>query len=194
MSADSAPAEPWAAPEQAQEAFHSLPCARSHDTEHVSPERPMPLVARFTGAHAWDEERGGFSAAGPSLESWRLGLHSGPCPVSATGILGSGPEGGRPPQGGSHRRGTPGLARASWLQSSYCYYCFNIQFSSVAQSCLTLCDPMNRSMPGLPDHHQLLKSTQTHVHRVGDAIQPSHPLSSPSLPARNRAQHQGLFQ
>ena len=55
-------------------------------------------------------------------------------------------------------------------------------FSSVAQSCLTLCDPMNRSTPGLPVHHQLLESTQTHVHWVGDAIQPSHPLSSPSPP------------
>ena len=57
------------------------------------------------------------------------------------------------------------------------------QFSSVTQSCLTLCDPMNRSTPGLPVHHQLLEFTQTHVHRVSDAIQPSHPLSSPSPPA-----------
>ena len=54
------------------------------------------------------------------------------------------------------------------------------QFSSVAQPCLSLCNPMNRSMPGLPVHHQLLEFTQTHVHRVGDAIQPSHPLLSPS--------------
>ena len=61
----------------------------------------------------------------------------------------------------------------------------SVQFSSVAQSCLTLCDPMNCSMPGLPVHHQLLEFTQTHVHRVDDAIQPSHPLSSPSLPAPN---------
>ena len=68
----------------------------------------------------------------------------------------------------------------------------SVQFSSVAQSCLTVCDPMNRSMPGLPVHHQLLESTQTHVHRVGDVIQPSHPLSSPS-PAPNPSQHQGLF-
>ena len=59
----------------------------------------------------------------------------------------------------------------------------NLQFSSVAQSCLTLCDPMNRSMPGLPVHHQLPEFTQIHVHRVSDAIQPSHPLSSPSPPA-----------
>ena len=69
-----------------------------------------------------------------------------------------------------------------------------LQFSSVAQSCATLCDPMNRSMPGLPVHHQLLEFTQTHVHRVGDAIQPSHPLSSPSPPALNPSQHQSLFQ
>ena len=69
----------------------------------------------------------------------------------------------------------------------------SVQFSSVAQSCLTLCDPMNRSMPGLPVHHQLLESTQTHVHRVSDDIQPSHPWSSPSPPALNLSQHQGLF-
>ena len=67
-----------------------------------------------------------------------------------------------------------------------------VQFSSVAQSCPILCDPMNRSMPGLPVHHQLLESTQTH--RVSDAIQPAHPLSSPSPPAPNPSQHQGLFQ
>ena len=68
----------------------------------------------------------------------------------------------------------------------------SVQFSSVAQSCLTLCDPMNCSMTGLPVHHQLLEFTQTHVHRVGDAIQPSQPLSSPSSPAFNLSQHQGL--
>ena len=69
-----------------------------------------------------------------------------------------------------------------------------VQFSSVAQSCLTVCDPMNRSMPGLPVHHQLPEFAQTHVHRVSDAIQPSHPLSSPSPPAPNPSQHQSLFQ
>ena len=68
-----------------------------------------------------------------------------------------------------------------------------VQFRSVAQSCLTLCDPMNRSTPGLPVHHQLLEFTQTHVHRVSDALQPSH-LSSPSPPAPNPSQHQGIFQ
>ena len=68
----------------------------------------------------------------------------------------------------------------------------SVQFSSVARLCLTLCDPMNYSMPGLPVHHQLPEFTQTHVHWVGDTIQPSHPLSSPS-PAFNLSQHQGLF-
>ena len=67
----------------------------------------------------------------------------------------------------------------------------DFQFSSVAQSSPTLCDPMNRSTPGLPVHHQLPEFTQTHVHRVGDAIQPSHPLSSPS-PNPNPSQHQSL--
>ena len=70
----------------------------------------------------------------------------------------------------------------------------SVQFSSVAQSRLTLCNPMNLSMPGLPVHYQLPEFTQTHVHWVGDAIQPSHPLSSPSPPAPNPSQHQGLFQ
>ena len=69
-----------------------------------------------------------------------------------------------------------------------------VPFGSVAQSYPTLCDPMNRSMPDLPVQHQLLEFTQTHVHWVGDAIQPSHPLSSPSPPASNPSQHQGLFQ
>ena len=74
----------------------------------------------------------------------------------------------------------------SWFSSG--------QFSSVAQSCPTLCDPRNRSRPGLPVHHQLPEFTQTHIHRVSDAIQPSHPLLSPSPPAFNLSQHQGLFQ
>ena len=69
----------------------------------------------------------------------------------------------------------------------------SVQFSLVAQSCTALWDPMNCSMPGLPAHHQLPEFTQTHVHWVGDAIQPSHPLLSPSNPALNLSQHQGLF-
>ena len=68
------------------------------------------------------------------------------------------------------------------------------QFSSVPQLCLTLCDPMDYSMPGFPVHHQLPEPTYTHVHHLGDAIQPSHPLSSPSPPAPNPSQHQSLFQ
>ena len=74
-------------------------------------------------------------------------------------------------------------------------YCIRSdQIRSVAQSCLTLCDPMNRSTPGLPVQHQLPEFTETHVHRVSDTIQPSHPLSSPSPPAPNPSQHQSLFQ
>ena len=72
--------------------------------------------------------------------------------------------------------------------------CIYVQFSSVAQLCPTLCNPMNHSTPGLPVYHQLLESTQTHVHWVGDHIQPSHPLSAPSPPAFNPSQHQSLFQ
>ena len=70
----------------------------------------------------------------------------------------------------------------------------SVQFSSVSQSCPTLCDPINHTTPGLPVHHQLPEFTQTHVHRVGDAIQPSHSLLSPSPPAPNPSQHQSLFQ
>ena len=70
----------------------------------------------------------------------------------------------------------------------------SVQFSSVAQLCLTLCNPMNCSTLGLPVQHQLPEFTQTNVHRVGDAIQASHPLLSPSPPAPNPSQHQSLFQ
>ena len=90
--------------------------------------------------------------------------------------------------------------RYFWLIKMYssgsCYvHIFNLALSvtSVAQSCLTLCDPMDCSMPGFPVHHQLLEFVQTHVHRVSDAIQPSHPLSSTS-PTFSLSQHQGLFQ
>ena len=70
----------------------------------------------------------------------------------------------------------------------------SVQFNSVTLSCPTLCDPMNHSTPGLPVHLQLPEFTQTHVHQVGDAIQPSHPPSSPSPPSPNPSQHQSLFQ
>ena len=80
-------------------------------------------------------------------------------------------------------------------QSSFSRCSFSsVQFSSVTQSCPTLCDPMNHSMPGLPVHHQLPELTQIHIHQVSDAIQPSHLLSSPSPPAPNPSQHQSLFQ
>ena len=71
------------------------------------------------------------------------------------------------------------------------FHC-SVQFSSVTQSCLTLCDPMNCSTPGLPVYHHLQEFTQTHIHRVSSAIQPSHPLSSPSPPAPNPSQHQSF--
>ena len=84
------------------------------------------------------------------------------------------------------------------IQTAYeaqCIYIKSVQFScSVAQLCLTLCDPMNQSTPGLPGHHQLTEFTQTHVHWVGDAIQQSHPLSFPSLPAPNPSKCQGFVQ
>ena len=105
------------------------------------------------------------------------------------------PIGGSPP--GSS---VPGILQArilEWVAISFSTMVNQIrsdQIRSVAQSCPTLCDPMNRSMPGLPVHHQLQEFTQTHVHRVSDAIQPSHPLSSPSPPASNPSQHQSLFQ
>ena len=82
----------------------------------------------------------------------------------------------------------------SWCHLSLEYKSPSVQFSSVTQSCPTLFDPLNRSSPGLPVHHQLLEFTQTHVHRVSDTIQPSHPLSSPSPPAPTPSQHQSLFQ
>ena len=87
-----------------------------------------------------------------------------------------------------------------YVKAVYCHPAYltymqsSVQFSSVTQSCPTLCDPMNHSTPGLPVHHQLLEFTQTHVHWVSDAIQPSHLRSSPSPPAPNPLQHQSLFQ
>ena len=81
-----------------------------------------------------------------------------------------------------------------WGAITFSTYREPVQFSSVAQSCPTLCDPVNCNTPGLPVHHQLLEFTQTHVHQVGDAIQPSHPLLSPSPPPLSPSQHQSLFQ
>ena len=84
--------------------------------------------------------------------------------------------------------------RINWEAGIEIYTLSSVQFSSVSQSCPILCNPMNRSTPGLPVHHQLPEFTQTQAHRVGDAIQSSHPLSSPSPPAPNPSQHQGLFE
>ena len=81
------------------------------------------------------------------------------------------------------------MAKGTWIHAQH----HNHHFSSV-QLCPTLCNPMNLSMPGLPVHHQLPEFTQTHVYRVGDAIQPSHPVSSLSLPSPNPSQHQSLLQ
>ena len=80
------------------------------------------------------------------------------------------------------------------LKEKHQYSILTVQFSSFTQSCPTLCDPMNHSTPGLPVHHHLPEFIQTHVHRVHDAIQPSHPRSSPSSPAPSSSQHQSLFQ
>ena len=86
----------------------------------------------------------------------------------------------------------PILSRGERQKMSLQFLLPSVQFSSVTQSCPTLCDPMNRSTPGIPVHHELPEFTETHVHRVSDAIQPSHPLSSPSPPAPNPSQHQSL--
>ena len=122
----------------------------------------------------------------PRWDNW--GLPQGPCMEGLTLLI--------------SEWGDPG----NWLQllsSSIYQICLvqpcivlitEYQFSSVTQSCLTLRNPMNRNTPGLPVHHQLPEFTQTHVHRVSDAIQPSHPWSSPSSPAPNPSQHQSLFQ
>ena len=86
------------------------------------------------------------------------------------------------------------IKRGIMLPHPYYFPHSSVQFSSVTQSCPTLCNPMNCSTPGLPVHHQLPEFTQTHVHWVSDAIQPSHLLFSPSPPALNLSQHMGLFQ
>ena len=89
---------------------------------------------------------------------------------------------------------TQGVALKQGVPSSIAFLWYSVQSSSVSYLCPTLCDPMNHSTPGLPVHHQLLEFTQTHVHLVSDAIQPCHALSSPSPPAPNPSQHQGLYQ
>ena len=130
-------------------------------------------------------------------DSVKVGLrHS----IQKTKITASGPI--TPPIGRGNRRGKEAEEIRRWQEYTEEIYrkglndpaiTMMVQFSSVDQSCPTLCNPMDCSMPGFPVHHQLLELTQTHVHPVSDAIQPSHPLSSPSPPALNLSQHQGLF-
>ena len=86
------------------------------------------------------------------------------------------------------------LTRSTHFKKRFTFHHICIQFNSVSQLCPTLCNPMDCSRPGLPVHHQFPELAQTHVHGVGDDIQPSHPLSSPSSPSFNLPQHQGLFQ
>ena len=88
---------------------------------------------------------------------------------------------------------TEGITNSVDMRSIIIIITVSVRFSSVTQACPTLCDPMDCSTLGLPVHHQLPESTKTHVHRANDAIQPSHPLLSPSPPALNLPQHQGLF-
>ncbi|CAN0413196.1 unnamed protein product [Rangifer tarandus platyrhynchus] len=90
---------------------------------------------------------------------------------------------------------SPGLlhCRQTLYCLSYQESHLSLQFSSISQSCPTLCNPMSSTTPGLPVQHQLPETTQTHTHRISDAIQPSYPLSSPSPPALNLSQHQSLF-
>ena len=97
-----------------------------------------------------------------------------------------------PMDGGAWWATVHGFAKSQTRLSDFTFNS-TVQFSSVTQSCLTPCNPVNSSMPGLPVHHQLLELTQTHLHWASDAIQPSHVLSSPYPPSFNLSQHQGLF-
>ena len=119
-------------------------------------------------------------------------------PPASSGDVGSISGSGRSPGGGNGNSlqysclGNP-MDRGAWQATVHGFTKVRFDFSSVAQSCLTLCDPMDYSTPGFPVHHQLPELAQTHVHWVGNAIQPSHPLSSPSPPAPSPSQHQSLF-
>ena len=161
--------------------FLPKPC----DTDEAwSPAQPMSATAACTCQHksliSQRRPSDGTALAGPC------------CKKGPTYLL----NGGR---GQAPRSSEITRIFTSWNNPGFVFFlCIviktaSVQFSSVAHSCPTLCDPMNHSTPGLPVHYQLPEFTQTHVHRVGDAIQPSHPLSSPSPPALNLSQHQGLF-
>ena len=127
--------------------------------------------------HAWGKKK--KKHKGKALESESLGLNPGSTANQSVDLVPLSPLG---------KVQTMSLSY-SWVEVMIKY----VQFSSVTQSCQTLCNPMVCSMPGFPVHPQLPESTQTHVHWVGDAIQPSHPLSSPSPPAFNLSQHEDLF-
>ena len=163
-----------------------------------------PHSSTFTWKIPWMGEPGRLQSVG----SWRVGhdwMNSLSLFLSCVGE-GNGnplylPGGKYIPPGTGEPVGLPsmGLHRVghNWgdLAAAVGYKNENsVHFSSVVQSCPTFCDPMNRSTPVLPIHHHLPEFTQTHVHQVGDAIQPSHPLSSPSPPAPSPSQHQSLFQ
>ena len=119
------------------------------------------------------------------------------CSAAAAKSLQSCPTLCNPIDGSSPGSPVPGILQArvlEWVAIAFSEFITSDQIRSVAQSCPTFCDPMNRSTPGLPVHHQLPEFTETQAHRVSDAIQPSHPLSSPSPLAPNPSQHQSLFQ
>ena len=194
-SADAAgPPRPWA---------HPLLPAASVRSDRILPEPPT-------------ERKGSAQGAGThhARQSWERAIDAGgqPRPWAASGIS---PWPGRhAPSGFSVWPVSPGdngtprtrsLVNEKMLRSLFILFLsrragalpaahLTVQFGSVTQSSPTLCDPMNRSMPGLPVHCQLPEFTQTHIHLVSDAIQPSHPLSYPSPPATNTSQHQSLFQ
>ena len=139
---------------------------------HHLPEFTQTHIHRVSDASQY-----AAAAAAKSLQS---------CPTLCDPIDGS-------PPGSPHPWDSPG--KNTGVGCLFLLQCIKVKSErEVAQSCPTLCDPMKRSTPGLTVHHQLLEFTQTHIHRVSDAIQSSHPLLSPSPPAFNLSQHQGLFQ
>ena len=157
-----------------QEYWNGLPSLSIGDLPDPGIEPASPALA------------GGFFTTEPPGKPWRGG-------ISAKWLTGFTSSYGRQLHGNWVNK----LHESTYFQQVHRQAFFILvwyQIRSVAQSCPTLCDPMNRSTPGLPVHHQLPEFTETHVHRVSDAIQPSHPLSSPSPPAPNPSQHQSLFQ
>ena len=155
-----------------------------------------PYFSTLAWRIPWMEEPGGLQSMGSlrvghnwvtSLSLWCIGEGNGN-PLQCSCLE-------NPRDGAAWWAAVSGVAQSrTQLKRLSSSSMVSVQFSSVTQSCPTFCDPMNRSMPGLPVHHQLPEFTQTRIHWVSDAIQPSHPLSSPSPPAPNPSQHQSLFQ